>query len=208
MVLLSTVHHPETWRRAETAFKKHGGMLRTSRALALGNHPRIFYSLRDAGRLQQVSRGLYRIADLPELGDPELATVASRVPRGVICLISALAFHGITTQIPDQVDVAVPRGTKQSRHDSPPIRLYRFSSPMYKAGAKVHRVDGVKVRIYNAAKTAVDCFRFRNRIGTDVAVEALRLLHAQKKASMQELLEYARAYRVELVMKPYIETLK
>lgn len=200
--------HPETWRKAEAVFKKHGGMLRTSRALALGVHPRVLYGLREAGRLQQVSRGLYRLTDLPELGNPDLAAVASRVPQGVICLISALAFHGITTQIPHQVDVAVPRGTKQPRLDFPPIRLFRFSSPVFRAGMEVHRVDGVEVRVYNAAKTVADCFRFRNRIGVDVAVEALRLLHARKRAPVRELLKYARLCRVERIMMPYLEALQ
>ncbi|HEV3018714.1 MAG TPA: type IV toxin-antitoxin system AbiEi family antitoxin domain-containing protein [Burkholderiaceae bacterium] len=197
----------ETWRKAEMAFKKHGGMLRTFRALALGIHPRVLYGLRDAGRLRQVSRGLYRLAELPELGNPDLAAVASRVPQGVICLISALAFHEITTQIPHQIDVAVPRGTKQPRLDFPPIRIFRFSSPMHQAGVEVHRMDGVEVRVYNAAKTIADCFRFRNRIGIDVAAEALRFFHSRKKAPMRELLEYARLCRVERVMKPYIEAL-
>jgi len=196
-----------SWRRAETVFKKHGGMLRTSRALDLGIHARVLYSLRDAGRLHQVSRGLYRLAALPAVGNPDLAAVASRVPRAVICLISALAIHELTTQIPHQVDVAVPRGTKQPRLDFPPIRVFRFSSPMYHAGVEVHRVDSVEVQLYNAGKTVADCFRFRNRIGIDVAVEALRLFHSRKKAPMRELLEYARLCRVERIMKPYIEAL-
>lgn len=202
------MNHPETWHKAEAVFKKHGGMLRTSRALALGIHPRVLYGLREAGRLQQVSRGLYRLASMPEFGNPDLAAVASRIPKGVICLISALAFHGITTQIPHKVDVAVPRGTKQSRLKFPPIRLFRFSAPMHKAGIETQRVDGVEVRVYNVAKTVADCFRFRNRIGIDVAVEALRLLHARKKSSVRELLEYARLCRVERVMMPYIEALQ
>lgn len=196
-----------SWGKAEAIFRKHGGMLRTFRALALGIHPRVLYNLRDAGRLQQVSRGLYRLAALPELGNPDLAAVASRVPHAVICLISALAFHELTTQIPHQVDVAVPRGTKQPRLDFPPIRVFRFSAPMYRAGVALHRVDGVEVRVYNAAKTVADCFRFRNRIGIDVAVEALRLLRSRKKAPMRELLEYARVCRVERVLKPYLEAL-
>lgn len=196
-----------SWRRAETVFKKHGGMLRTSRAIDLGIHPRVLYRLRDAGRLHQVSRGLYRLAALPELSNPDLAAVASRVPLAVICLISALAFHELTTQIPHQVDVAVPRGTKQPRLDFPPTRVFRFSPSMYQAGVEVHRVDGVDVRLYNAAKTVADCFRFRNRIGIDVAVEALRLFRSRKRAQMRALLEYARLCRVERVMKPYIEAL-
>ncbi len=147
MVFLSTVDDSPSWRKAETVFKKHGGMLRTFRALSLGIHPRVLYGLRDAGRLQQVSRGLYRLAALPELGNPDLAAVASRMPHAVICLISALAFHELTTQIPHQVDVAVPRGTKQPRLDFPPLRVFRLSTRTYQAGVGVHRVDGVEVRV-------------------------------------------------------------
>lgn len=202
------MNQPDTWRKAEAIFKKHGGMLRTSLALTLGIHPRVLYGLREAGRLQQISRGLYRLATLPDLGSPDLAAVASRVPQGVICLISALAFHNITTQIPHRVDVAVPRGTKQPRLDFPPIQIFRFSMPMYRAGVEVHKVDGVEVRVYDAAKTVADCFRFRNRIGIDVAVEALRLLHARKKTPVRDLLKYARLCRVERVMMPYIEASK
>jgi predicted transcriptional regulator of viral defense system len=199
---------PETWRKAEAVFKKHGGMLRTSRAIALGVHPRVLYGLRDTGRLREVSRGLYRLADLPELGNPDLAAVAARIPHGVICLISALAFHGLTTQIPHQVDMAVPRGTKQPRLQFPPIRVFRFSEPMQNAGVERHRVDQIEVRVYSAAKTVADCFRFRNRLGIDVAVEALRLFHARKKAPRRELLDYARLCRVERVMMPYLEALQ
>ncbi|MHB1528234.1 MAG: type IV toxin-antitoxin system AbiEi family antitoxin domain-containing protein [Acidiferrobacteraceae bacterium] len=199
---------PETWRKAEAVFKKHGGMLRTSRAIALGVHPRVLYGLRDTGRLQEVSRGLYRLADLPALGNPDLTAVAARIPQGVICLISALAFHGLTTQIPHQVDVAVPRGTKQPRLQFPPIRVFRFSEPMQNAGVEKHRVDRIEVRIYSAAKTVADCFRFRNRLGMDVAVEALKLFHARKKAPVRELLDCARLCRVERVMMPYLEALQ
>ena len=201
------MNHPETWQKAEAVFKKHGGMLRTSRALALGVHPRTLYNLREAGRLQQVTRGLYRLASLPELGNPDLAAIASRIPQGVICLISALAFHEITTQIPRQVDVAVPRGTKQSRLRFPPIRLFRFSTPMHKAGIETHRVDGVEVRVYSAAKTVADCFRFRNRLGLDVALEALRECWRARRCTMDELWRHAKLCRVQNVMRPYLEGL-
>lgn len=198
----------ETWRKAERIFKKRGGMLRTSQAITLGVHPRVLYGMRDAGHLQSVSRGVYRLATLPELGNPDLATVAARIPQGVICLISALAYHGITTQIPHRVDVALPRGTKQPRLTFPPIRVFRFSAFLYKAGTETHRVDNIEVRVYNAAKTVADCFRFRNRIGIDVVVEALKLFHERKLAPMRELMKYARLCRVERVMMPYLEALQ
>ncbi len=200
--------HPNAWRKAEAIFEEHGGMLRTSQAIALGVHPRTLYALREAGWLQRVSRGLYRLATLPELGNPDLATVAARIPQGVICLISALAFHELTTQIPHQVDIAVPRGTKQPRLEFPPIRVFRFSEPMFQAGIETHRVDDVQVRVYSPAKTVADCFKFRNRIGIDVAVEALRLCRERKAAGVNELLEYARLCRVERVILPYLEALQ
>ncbi len=199
---------PDTWRKAEAIFEQHGGMLRTSQALALGVHPRTLYALRNAGHLQQISRGLYRLAGLPALGNPDLATVAARIPQGIICLISALAFHDITTQIPHQVDVALPRGTKQPRLEFPPIRILRFSTPVFQAGIETHKVDGVKLRVYNTAKTVADCFKFRNRIGIDVAIEALKLCRKRKVARTPELLKYARLCRVERVMMPYLEALQ
>lgn len=199
---------PDTWRKAETIFRRHGGMLRTSRAIALGIHPRTLYALREAGRLLPVSRGLYRLADLPSLGNPDLATVAARIPQGVICLISALSFHGITTQIAHQIDVALPRGTKQPRLDYPPVRIFRFSLPALDTGITIHQVDAVPVRVYDAAKSVADCFKFRNRIGIDVAVEALKLYRERKKGDMRELLRYARTCRVERVMMPYLEALQ
>lgn len=196
------------WRKAEAIFKQHGGMLRTSQAIAYGVHPQTLYDLRDSGRLQKISRGLYRLADLPELGNPDLAIVAGRIPQAVICLISALAFHDITTQIPHQVYIAVPRGTKQPRLDFPPIRVFRFSSSTYQAGTELHRVDGVTLQVYNVAKTVADCFKYRNRIGTNVAVEGLKLCQKRKDTSIRELLEYARLCRVERVMLPYLEALQ
>lgn len=199
---------PDTWRKAETIFRRHGGMLRTSRAIALGIHPRTLYALREAGRLLPVSRGLYRLADLPPLGNPDLATVAARIPQGVICLISALSFHGITTQIAHQVDVALPRGAKQPRLDYPPVRIFRFSPPALDTGITIHQVDAVPVRVYDAAKSVADCFKLRNRIGIDVAVEALKLYRERKKGDMRELLHYARTCRVERVMMPYLEALQ
>ncbi len=196
---------PNAWRKAEAVFEKHGGMLRTSKAIALGVHPRTLYALREAGRLQQVSRGLYRLADLPEFRNPDLATVAARIPQGVICLISALAFHEITTQIPHQVDIVVPRGTKQPRLDFPPTRIFRFSEPMFQAGVETHRVDGVPVRVYGAAKTVADCFKFRNKIGIDVAVEALRDYLKKHRGGMDALWRYAKICRMTNVMRPYLK---
>ena len=201
----------ETKRVAEKAvkvFRRHGGILRTGQALAEGIHPRTLYELRDEGRILSLHRGLYRLADLPPLGNPDLATIAARLPSAVICLVSALSFHGITTQIPHQVDIALSRGTKGPKLTFPPLRIFRFSPSTFEKGIETHKLDEVKVRIYAPARTVVDCFKFRNRIGIDVAVEALRLCRQRRVATVREILEYARLLRMERVMTPYLEAMQ
>jgi predicted transcriptional regulator of viral defense system len=197
----------ESIRKAVQIFRRHGGLLRTSRALELGIHPRSLYGLRDSGQIVEVSRGVYRLASLGEIKDPDLVTVAVRIPKAIICLISALHFHNITTQIPHAVDVAVPRGTKPPRLDHPPLRLFRFSEVALTAGIETHTLDGVSIRIFSAEKTVADCFKFRNKIGLDVAVEGLKLCMERKRSRPQELLQYAQVCRVQEVMRPYLEAL-
>lgn len=194
--------------KAEKVFRKHGGILRTAQALAEGIHPRTLYELRDQGRVLALNRGLYRLADLPPLGNPDLATIAVCLPSAVICLISALSFHGITTQIPHQVDIALPRGTKSPKLTFPPLRIFRFSPSTFEKGIETRIVDKVKVRIYSPVRTVVDCFKFRNRIGIDVAVEALRLCRQRRVATIGEILTYARLLRMERVMTPYLEAMQ
>jgi predicted transcriptional regulator of viral defense system len=192
---------------AEGLFRKHGGILRASEAIALGIHPRTLYRLRDENRLVTVSRGLYRLADLPELSDPDLVSVATRIPQAAVCLISALAFHEITTEIPHDVSIALPRTVKRPRLDYPPLRVFWFSGEALTEGIEEHKIDGVKVRIYGPEKTVADCFKFRNRIGLDVAIEALKLCRERRGSTPRKLLHYARICRVERVMRPYLEAL-
>ncbi|MGE0133444.1 MAG: type IV toxin-antitoxin system AbiEi family antitoxin domain-containing protein [Blastocatellales bacterium] len=192
---------------AETLFRKQGGMLRASEAIALGIHPRTLYRLRDEDRLVMVSRGLYRLADLPELSDPDLVSVATRIPQAVVCLVSALAFHEITTEIPHEVSIALPRTVKRPRLDYPPLRVFWFSGAALTEGIEEHKIDGVAVKIYGPEKTVADCFKFRNKIGLDVAIEALKLCRARVGSTPRKLLHYARICRVERVMRPYLEAL-
>jgi len=186
-------------------FREHGGLLSTSEALNSGIHPRTLYAMRDAGVIVRLSRGLYRLAELPPLGNPDLVTVARKVPRGVVCLVSALTFHQLTTQVPHQVHLALPPGSKSPRLDYPPLHIFRFSGPALTEGIEVHEVDGVGVRIYSPEKTLADCFKHRRKIGVDIAVEALRLYHQRRPLRASELLRYARICRVERVMRPYLE---
>jgi predicted transcriptional regulator of viral defense system len=191
--------------RAIEAFRKHAGLLRTRDALDLGIHPRTLYGLRDDGVVVQVSRGLYRLAELPLLSQPDLVTVALRVPRAVICLVSALAYHDATTEIPHEVQIALPRQTKAPRLDFPPIRVFWFSGPALSEGIDVVEIDGVDIRVYDLPKTVVDCFRFRNKLGLDVAIEALNQAVKRKGVQPAEVLRYARLCRIDRVILPYVE---
>ena len=187
--------------------KDKGGMIRTTEAIRQGVHPRTLYQLRESGTLERLSRGVYRISERKPLSDPDLVTVSIRVPKGIICLVSALAFHGITTQIPHSISLALEKGAESPRIDYPPVTVYRFSRTSLAAGIEEHEIDGVKVRVYSAEKTIADCFKFRNKIGMDIVLEALKLYRTRKKFSLQLLLEYARICRVEKVMSPYLEAL-
>lgn len=189
-------------------FRRRGGVLRTAEALRLGIHPRTLYLLRDQGQVEPISRGVYRLAELPPLSHPDLVTVALRVPNSVVCLISALAFHEITTEVPHEVQIALPRGMKTPKLEHPPLRVFRFSEPGLSLGVQTAKLDGIDVRIYDAAKTVVDCFRYRNKLGVDVAIEALKLCIERKIARPADLLRYARKCRAERVMLPYIEALQ
>ena len=193
--------------RAIETFREHGGILRTGEALRLGIHPRTLFALRDAGALEQLSRGLYRLAELPPLTNPDLVTVALKVPGAVICLISALAFHELTTQVPHAVDIALSKGDEPPRLEYPPLRLFWFSGPAYHEGIETHDVDGTDVRIYDPEKTIADCFKLRRKVGLDVALEGLKNYRRRPDFAPDSLLHYARICRVENVIRPYLEAI-
>lgn len=181
-------------------------MLRTSNALRLGVHPRSLYALRDSGEILPVGRGLYRLATAPPLINPDWVTVGLRIPRGVICLISALAHHELTTQVPHYVDIALPSHAQVPQVKGIPVRVFWFPDRAFNAGIDVITLDRVSVRIYSPEKTIADCFKYRNKIGNDVAVEALRNYREKvRRLPVNKLLEYARICRVERVMRPYLE---
>lgn len=190
--------------RAKRLILGHGGIIRTAEAIRAGIHPRTLYQLRDAGELEPLSRGVFRLAT-HGVSNPDLVIVATRVPNAVICLVSALSFHEITTQIPHAVSIALPRGTDSPRLTHPPITAHRFSGAAMTEGIEVHTIDGVPVKIYTPEKTLADCFKFRNKIGMDVVLEALKLYKTRKKFDLHALLEFAKICRVETVMRPYLE---
>lgn len=188
-------------------FREHGGQLRMSEALAHGITRYMLYTLRDKGIIEQVTRGVYLLTELPPIDNPGLVTVSLRFPNAVICLISALAYHGITTQITHVVSVAVPRESRMPSLDFPPVRAHKFSGAAFHAGIEEHQIDGVPVRIYSPEKTLADCFKFRNKIDMDVALDALKLYRERKKFDLAEVHKYVQICRVDKVMKPYLESI-
>jgi predicted transcriptional regulator of viral defense system len=195
------------FEQAERVFRKHDGVLRTTEALALGIHPRTFYALRDEGRLLQASRGLYELAEKELTEHHSLVIACKRVPKGIICLLSALRFHDLTTQAPFEVWLALDRLTRKPKNGYPPLRISRFSGQALEAGVEEHEIEGVKVRVYNVAKTVADCFKYRNKIGLDVALEALREGWRERRFTMDALWRYGKICRVANVMRPYLEML-
>lgn len=198
-------------RNLETAleaFREKGGTLRTRDLIALGVHTDALYMLRDNGRVVELGRGLYRLADAEEAEHPDLALVAARAPDAAVCLISALAYHGITTQNPSSVHLAVPRGSYHGITLSIPVTVYRFDPKTFDKGLETQRIGGMPVKIYGAARSVVDCFKFRNKLGLDVALEALRLARQRKRVQNRELLQYARLLRVEKLMSPYLQAIE
>lgn len=191
-----------------TIFREHGGQLRMSEAIRLGISRYMLYSLRDKGIIEQVSRGIYRWAELPAISNPDMVTVSLRFPKAVICLISALSYHSITTQIPHAVSIAITSDARIPRLDYPPIRVYRFGEEAFEAGVEETNIDGAEVKVYSAEKTLADVFKFRNKIGLDVFLEALKLYTSRKPADLGAVLRYARICRVDRLIRPYLEAIR
>lgn len=191
--------------RARILFRRHGGVLRTTDALRRGINPATLYAMRNDGVVTALSRGVYHLQEMPLSGSEEMVAVAHRIPRARICLISALAFHGITTQIPHEVYCAIPRDIHRPRIDYPPVRIFRFSQESYEDGVAYHRISGSRVAVYTVEKTLADCFKYRNQIGMDTVLEALKLYRERKRLNVSALLEHARICRVRNIMTPYLE---
>jgi predicted transcriptional regulator of viral defense system len=183
------------------------GLLRPRDLTARGLPPVVLTRLVQAGRLQRHARGLYGLPGVPIGEHRSLAEVALRVPKGVVCLLSALRVHEIGTQAPFEVWLAVPHNVRAPRLDQPSVRIVRMNDAALASGVVRVDVDGVAVPVFDAARTVVDCFRFRNKIGLDVALEALRDGWRQRKFTLDELWRHAQARRAAAVMRPYIEAI-
>lgn len=158
-----------------------------------------------AGQLQKIGRGLYAAADYQGTENSALVAVAKRAPDVVFCLLTALRFHEITTQSPSEVWIAIANKAHPPRLDYPPLRTVRFSAASLEYGVQVKEVEGVALRITSPAKTVADCFKFRNKVGLDVALEALRDVLRDRKATADELWRCAEVNRVANVLRPYLE---
>ena len=197
-------HHTE--RLLQLAQQK--GLLRPSDLAALGI-PRVYLTrLTAGGKLVKAGRGLYRLAETSLSESESLAIVAARAPQAVFCLLTALQFHGLTTQLPRQVWIALPQGSHAPKMDYPPVKLIQYTGDAFTQAIETHRIDQVDIRVYSVAKTVADCFKHRNKIGLDVALEALKDARSQKKASADDLWRYAKICRVANVMRPYLEAVE
>ncbi len=187
---------------------KRQGAIRIKDLLDRGIHPEFARRLIKKEILIRSARGLYTLADSEITEHHDLALVGKRLPKGVICLTSALHFHGIGTQFPRKIWLALERGSAQPRVSYPPISIVRLSGTSFTEGIRTHRLEGINVKIYDPAKTVADCFKFRNRIGLEAALEAARECLRERKATSDEIYRYAKICRVWNVMKPYLEALQ
>ena len=159
------------------------------------------------GYLDRIARGLYVLAEASPSENRTLAEVCKRVPNGVVCLLSALRYHGVTTQLPSEVWLAIASNARRPREPRLPIKIVHLSGAALVEGVEEHDVEGVGVRVYGVAKTVADCFKHRNKIGVDIAVEALRDCLEQKRCSRDDIWKYAKVCRVANVMRPYLEAM-
>ena len=182
-------------------------LLRPNDAVALG-YSRLYLSqLAAKGVIRKVSRGLYALPERKESEFSSLAEIASKHPQTLVCLLTALSFHGLTTQAPFEVWIAIGNKARAPQMSYPPLHIARFSGTALTEGVEVHNIEGVPVKITNVAKTVADCFKYRNKIGLDVALEALKEAWQAKRVSMDELWQYGQVCRVQNVMRPYLEGL-
>ena len=189
------------------AFEENKGILRFSRILKGGFHRKQVKALLDSGKIRRMGRGLYQLADAPALSHPDFVSAVLQSPKSIVCLISALSFHEATDEIPRRVDLAIPISSRANKIEYPPIKYFYFSETAWRAGMETHKIDGHDVRVYDLAKTIADCFKFRNKIGFDVAQKALKVAVTEKRIRPAKIMEYAKICRVANIIRPYLEAL-
>ena len=186
---------------------KRKGVIRASDLKTLGISRNYLYSLNREGKLQKLARGLYELPDNQITEHSTLIEVMKRVPNAVVSLISALNFYDLTTQLPHEIWITVPRGAWRPKIEYPSLNLTYASMDIYSYGIRKIKINGVEIRVYSPAKTIADCFKFRNKIGLDIAIEALKKAWESKKVSMDELTKAARVCKVAKIIQPYLEAI-
>ncbi|MCJ7813863.1 MAG: type IV toxin-antitoxin system AbiEi family antitoxin domain-containing protein [Candidatus Atribacteria bacterium] len=187
--------------------KKRGGMVSYKEIIKAGFNKAFLRNNLDSGQIQKVDRALYRLSDDFTLSNPDLVAVSIKVSKGVVCLLSALAFYEVTSEIPQYVNIAIPRGAWANKINYPPVKFYHFASKAWKAGIEKFEIEGFQIKIYSLAKTIADCFKFRNKIGMNIAREALKIAITEKGVQPKEIMQYAEICRVDNIIKPILEAM-
>ena len=193
--------------RIYKVFKKHNGFARTKNILSAGIHSRDIKRARDAGQIIRVKRGLYRLTNIPLISHQGFIDLAYVVPEGVICLLSALSYYELTTFNPSIISMAICRGSRRPKIEYPPVEFYYFSKKQFEAGINKIKIKGHEIRIYNPEKTICDCFRYRNKLGLDIAKEGLSEYLRRKDRNLEKLLEYAEICRIKPLLQTWLNAI-
>ncbi len=199
---------PNTQTARVLTLAREKGILRAGDLAAAGIPRVVLTRLTGIGQLERLGRGLYRLPETQTSEHESLATIALKVPQAVFCLLTALQFHELTTQLPRDLWIAMPRGSHVPNINYPPVKMIQFSGNAYSEGIEIFKRDRVNLRVFGVAKTIADCFKHRNKIGLDVALEALRDARAKKKVTSDDLWRFAKICRVANVMRPYLEAIE
>ena len=187
--------------------QNHGGIIRFSTIIKAGFHPDSLTTLKKEKRIEKIATGLYKLTNYTFGSHSDFVTAYLQAPRGVICLLSALAFHEATNEVPHYVDIAIPQGTHANKIKYPPVRFYHFSPKSWKDGIEEHETGGHKLKIYGLAKTIADCFKFRNKIGINIARDALKVAITEKGVKPGYIMQHAKICRVDNIVKPILEAM-
>ncbi len=193
--------------RIHKVFKKHKGFARTKDILAAGIHSRDIKGVRDAGQITRVKRGLYRLTNIPLISNQGFIDLARAIPGGIICLLSALSYYELTTFNPSVISMAICRGSREPKIEYPPVEFYHFSKKQFEAGINKIKIKGHEIRIYNPEKTICDCFRYRNKLGLDIAKEGLSEYLKRKDRDLEKLLDYAEICRIKPLLQTWLNAM-
>jgi len=193
--------------RIYKVFKTHKGFARTKHILVAGIHPRDIKRARDKGQIIRMKKGIYRLAEIPLISNQDFIDLARAVPEGVICLLSALSYYDLITFTPSIVSMAICRGSRKPKIEYPPVEFYHFSKKQFEAGISKIKIRGHEIHIYNPEKTICDCFRYRNKIGLDIAKEGLFEYLKRKDRNLERLLEYAEICRIKSLLQTWLNAM-